>query len=49
MKKILDKEKRKSLRRTLRRIFRKENMTKIVIVIATLGLILASVLPYVLL
>ena len=49
MKKILDKEKRKSLRRTLRRIFRKENVTKIVIIVATTALILASVLPYVLL
>lgn len=49
MKRILDKDRRKEVRRSLRKIFKKENVTKIVVVLATLALILASVLPYLLL
>lgn len=44
----MNKEKKKSLRRSIRRIFRKENLVKAVIVFATVVLILTSILPYLL-
>jgi hypothetical protein len=45
---MFDKEKRRSLRKSIRRIFRKENLVKAVIVFATVVLILTSILPYLL-
>ena len=42
------KEKKRSLRKVLRRMFTRENIIKIVVLISTLALIISSVLPYIL-
>lgn len=44
----VDKEKKRDFKRSIRKMFRKENLTKSIIIIATLALILASILPYIL-
>ena len=43
------KEKRRDLRRTIRKAFKKDNLLKMVIVFATLALVATSILPYLLL
>lgn len=45
---MFDKEKKRSLRKSIRRMFRKENLVKAVILFATVVLILTSILPYLL-
>jgi len=45
---ILPKDKRKKLRKFFRKITKKENLTKIIILVITIILIASSVLPYVL-
>ncbi len=42
------KEKKKTLKRSIRKMFKKENLVKAVIVFATVVLILTSILPYLL-
>ncbi|NMB91619.1 hypothetical protein GYA37_02085 [candidate division WWE3 bacterium] len=42
------KEKKKSLRKSVRRVFKKDNIVKAVIIFATVILILTSILPYLL-
>lgn len=42
------KEKRKHLRKSVRRAFRKDNVIKVIIIFATVTLILTSILPYLL-
>jgi hypothetical protein len=44
----LEKDKKRDIRRSVKRMFRKENLTKLVVILATLALILTSILPYVL-
>lgn len=44
----MDKEKRKDIKRAIRRAFRKENLIKVIIIFAGLALILTSILPYLL-
>jgi hypothetical protein len=44
----LEKEKKRDIRRSIKRMFRGENLTKMIVIIATVALILASVLPYLL-
>lgn len=41
-------ENRKPLKKRLKKFFKKENLIKIVLVVATLALVLGSVLPYLL-
>ena len=44
----VEKEKKRDLRRMLKKTFRKQNLTKLVVIIATLALIVTSILPYIL-
>lgn len=44
--KIFEKDKKKALRKKIRKIFKKENIVKIIIIFATLALVLTSILPY---
>ena len=46
MKNIFEKDKKKSLKKKIKKIFKKENMVKVVIIFATLTLVLTSILPY---
>ncbi len=48
MKNLFAKDKKKAFRKKLRKIFKKDNVTKIIIILATLALILTSILPYLL-
>lgn len=43
-----DKEKKRTLRRFIKRMFTGKNFTKLIVILATLALILASILPYLL-
>jgi len=45
---MIDKEKKRSIRRSIKRIFKKDNLIKAVIIFATVALILTSILPYLL-
>ncbi len=44
----MEKEKKRDIKRSIKRIFRKENLLKSVVIFATLALVLASILPYIL-
>jgi len=46
MKNIFEKDKKKSLKKKIKKIFKKDNMVKLVIIFATLTLVLTSILPY---
>jgi len=46
IKNLFKKDKKKALKKKLRKIFRKENVVKMIILIATIALILTSILPY---
>jgi polyferredoxin len=49
MKKIKDlfkKDKKKALKKKIRKMFKKESVIKLIIIIATLALVLTSILPY---
>lgn len=41
-------ENRKPLKKRIKRFFKKENIVKIVLIVATLALVLGSILPYLL-
>ncbi len=43
-----EKENRKPLKKKIKKFFKKENIIKIVLVVATLALVLGSILPYLL-
>jgi len=45
---MIDKEKKRNIKRSIKRIFKKENLVKAVIIFATVTLILTSILPYLL-
>lgn len=44
----LEKEKKRDIKRSVKKMFTGKNLTKLVVIIATLALILASILPYLL-
>lgn len=44
--KNIENENRKSLKKRLKKLFKKDNIVKIVLVVATLALVLGSFLPY---
>ncbi|HNU76618.1 MAG TPA: hypothetical protein PKL88_02800 [bacterium] len=44
--KNIENENRKPLRKRLKKFFKKDNIVKIVLVVATLALVLGSFLPY---
>lgn len=43
-----EKDNKKTLKKKVRKFFKKENVVKIILIVATLALILGSVLPYLL-
>ncbi len=44
-----NKDSKKQMKKRIRKIFKKDNIVKIILVLATVALILSSVLPYLLL
>lgn len=46
---IYEKDKKKSLKKKIKKAFKKENLAKVIIIFATLALVLTSILPYLLL
>jgi hypothetical protein len=47
--KYFEKDKKRDLKRAVKRLFKRDSIIKIVVILSTLALIVASVLPYVLL
>lgn len=44
--KNIEKDNKKTLKKKLKKLFKKDNIVKIVLVVATLALVLGSILPY---
>jgi hypothetical protein len=43
---LFKKDKKKALKKKIRKLFKKESVIKLIIIIATLALVLTSILPY---
>jgi hypothetical protein len=46
LKNLFEKDKKKAFKKKIRKLFKKESVIKFIIIIATLALVLTSILPY---